>query len=348
MNYFCTHASAAPLNYSFNARAVEALVNTTPKVDQFVVDSIVANVAFEVEQRLSQKQDFYWGIAAGVGTVLIGFFGFLGLGQISGMRKQIRDGLFAEVKESVISDLGLRASMEASIGGALEARIGAQLTQVTQQVALSRLSFLSAKVDSGTGFSDYEKNALIEGLFVLKDSQAITSSNEFRESLGNVVRSFQGADLDAELDRVHDTLGPELLEADFKTAVNFMLNYAERVLGSGNPANFEVERFLRYASALKRLNQYEDALPYLLTASVTMPDKVKAFSFKDLKLDFDHLKRLDEKEKCARILFNYAENENPPPTARMERMRDKFRTFVGMHGSAFEAWKAKNEAKTEQ
>jgi hypothetical protein len=306
---------------------------------EFALAALEAKISRDVEERMRERQDFYWAVAAAVGTVLIGFFGFVGLGQLQGMRKQIREGLFSELQESIIRDEGFRSSIERTVSQTLVGETRDQFTEVSRQVALNRLASLSAKVEAGTGFSDYEKNALIEGLFILKDSKSITASNEFKESLGNVVRSFSAAHLDQELDQIHETLGEQTLEGDFKVALHMLLNYAFRVIGAGAPSSVEKDRFVRYAAALKRLRRYEDALPYLMIACES--DRLRDLNvpaYKELQLEFRHLTD-DEKRTCASIIFNYAEAKDPPPTPRHERVRDAFITFVQKHGNEYQKWK---------
>lgn len=311
-----------------------------------VVDAISATVAQTVSDRLSKRQDFYWSVAGGVGTVLIGFFGFLGLGQIQNMRKQISDGLLVQLQEQVLHDESFRASVEETVRQKLLVETREQMRSVKEQVALNRLASLAAKVEAGTGFSDNEKDALIEGLLVLKDSGEITASGEFKESLRNVVKSFQAADLDLEIDQIHERLGPVVLERLPQVSVGMMLSYAFRVLGGATSTIVDRERFLRYAAALKRLKWYEHALPYLFVA--VDGDKLKdvvAPKFADLKLDFQYL-RDDEKQQCANFIFNYA-SDRAYPTARHERLCNAFQSFVGKHGQEFARWRTKAPEETQ-
>lgn len=305
---------------------------------EFLISAINATVAREVEERLQARQDFYWAIALAVGTVLIGFFGFLGIGQLQGMRRQIREGLFAELQTSIVNNEGFRSTIEKRVSDKVQAETSAQLVQVSQQVALNRLASLAAKVEAGTGFSDFEKNALMEGLFVLKDSPTIISSNEFKESLQNVLKAFNNADLDAEIDQIHEALGGSLLEEEFSISLPLMLNYAERVLGVGNPSQTERERFLHYTTVCKRKKRYEDALPYMLIAS-TLPrlGGLLLPNVDELKQDFQHLDD-EEKKKCARIIAGWANAEGPAPTSRSLRIRESFRSFLAAHRADFSPW----------
>ena len=136
--------------------------------------------------------------------------------------------------------------------------------ELSADLALVKLARLAQEVESKDGFTNAERDAMIEQLELAGKDARIRSRSEFSRVLESILDSFVEAGLDQYVDRIDDTFGTEAFRS--KGIVTTMLGYyGEYLLASPQePAQWSsaaMARFEKYAAAARNLRIQESCLP---------------------------------------------------------------------------------------
>jgi hypothetical protein len=235
------------------------------RMDALMVDAIVARV----QQNLQQRQDYYWGIAASGAAVFLGIITFVGFGQISDIRKNVREAVLIDLRNELAANSAFQESLGARIRNALLDETQAQTIALRNDMKLVRLGILSERIRANSEITDGDQATLRADLFDLAERQEVVATPAYRVALQYAVDLFYQRSGSAEIDRLDDQLG-DVIRANrehLRPMVRMMQYYGLRVLGrmdAVEPSGESVERFLRYANALKANGYFEESAHYLV------------------------------------------------------------------------------------
>jgi hypothetical protein len=240
-------------------------LNASSLSEGLIAEALTARVA----DRVQQRQDYYWGIAVAVGAVFLGLFTFIGLGQVGDIRKNVRDAVLQDLRNELAGNAFFQESVAARIRGGLANEIEAQNERLQRDIKSVRLQVLSERALSDERVDQNDRAALRDDLFSLASFPDIVSSPAYRRALKNATDFFFQRGFSKEIDSLDDLLGKVICadRENLQPMIRMMQHYGQRVIGCSDeiePGQETIDRFLRYANALKANRYFEESAHYVL------------------------------------------------------------------------------------
>jgi hypothetical protein len=239
--------------------------------EDFVVDAIVARAS----DKMQQRQDYYWGIAAAVGAVFIGLFTFIGLGQMADIRKTTREAVLQDLRNDLAANTAFQESVAAKIRSSLLEEMREQTDRLGRDMKYVRLQVLSERVASNDQVDENDRAALRDDLLSLAGHADIVATPAYRVALRNATDFFFRRGASQEMDLLDDLLG-DVICADrdnLRPMITMMQHYGLRVIGSKDevePGPDTIARFMKYANGLKRNGYFEESAHYVIALEMMM------------------------------------------------------------------------------
>ena len=291
-------------------------------------NALVRDVTRETDALASERDTTKWRTAGIIASLIVALFGFWGIRSLADLRLKIA----SDIKDELLSNDTIKHLVDSSVSDQLTDSIEARLSIVAKEFAFYRLSNMATSLDTGTGFTDTERDAALEALAELSTDTTVTNRKEFANSLEKIIDSFASADLDYHIDKLEETFRPIIMKTK-GIILSLTQHYGMRVIGDAQTNEEAYARFRRYSDVCQTENMYELALPYIMVVE----SKMKFIGWENrlnaLLQDAEHLTEA-EHSSMVDLFQRVADPQkvSKRPTGQVVRLGDSFKQFIVQYG----------------
>jgi len=220
---------------------------------------------------------------------------------------------------------------------AIDKAVDAKAGNIRETLELTKINSLALKINLSKGFSPDDRDDAVALLSRIAEIPAVKRSTEVRSALGDVLRSFAGAGLSAEIDKLFKEYEDEILANGLSTEI-LLHHYGQRIVGrSTTPTleDFPLKAFEKLESVAPGHNLRELALAYRLLYDVSIADKRIDDHVRQLLRDSMDLSESDTARFLQEILIRTRgenwQTESTPEGKRLETItRDFFKDYKNL------------------
>lgn len=306
-------------------------------------DLLVDALVVRAQDRLQARQDYYWGIAAAAGAIVVALLTFFGFGQIADIRKNIRDGVLQDLRNEIENNESFRENVASRIQSGLMRELGGQEARLRQDMAFVRVQVLTERANRGEDLDSNDVDGIKEGLFSIVDRPDIVQTASFAALLQPALVVFFQRGLSREIDQIDDRLGDIITSsrANWRQQSSLLQHYGLRVIGRMDEVDVReptLGRFLRYVNSLKRWDYYELAVHYLMAMEFDLRRPGWEKRIADAWNDIQHMSESEQAELHGNILYCSDVNRlSPSPKQVHYRMARIFGDLTNQYAKNFEA-----------
>lgn len=222
----------------------------------------LAQKAAEIADQRSRSREIQWRSFAGLVVTVLAVLGFSNL---SSLKSDLRDLLKADVRDQVATTVDQYVST--NLKGLVSATMEAKTREFDARFAAAQFATLAVQISAAPAVNAADRDAANALLAEAIKSDQVTQMPQFRRVLEQLVDAYHEADLEADLDRVHEVLESVALETP-GIAFTMGRHYGMRAIGAAEPDPEVLARFRQYVKANARHGTDVATIPFRIALAM--------------------------------------------------------------------------------
>lgn len=222
----------------------------------------LAQKAAEIADQRSRTREIQWRSFAGLVVTVLAVLGFSNL---SSLRTDLRDLLKADVRDQVSTTVEQYVS--SNLKGLVSATMEAKTREFDARFAAAQFAPLASQIAAAPSVNAADRDAANALLAEAIKSEQVTQMPQFRRVLEQLVDAYHEADLEADVDRVHEVLETVALETP-GIAFTMGRHYGMRAIGAAEPESDVLVRFRTYVKANARHGTDIATIPFRIALAM--------------------------------------------------------------------------------